>query len=60
MSNEQNETIEIYVVGVPETRVEIEKRMLADLVSLIPGTFFVIVVILILSYRQVRGVVLSS
>ena len=48
----------VYVVGIPETRVEISKRMVSDLKVLVPLTFLLIFVSLVISYRRVRGVVL--
>ncbi len=48
----------VYVVGVPETRVEIVKRMVKDLRMLLPLTIALIFITLVLSFRNVRGVLL--
>jgi len=56
--DEVREPEKFYTAGVPGTRVAIEERMVEDLKVLLPLTFLLIVVVLILSYRNPRGVLL--
>jgi predicted RND superfamily exporter protein/CRP-like cAMP-binding protein len=48
----------IYIAGVPETSVEMTKRMVADLRLLVPFTILFILIVLTLSFRQLRGIIL--